>query len=167
MSSEVLNSWKEIAAYLGRGVRTVQRWERELGLPVRRPRGKERSAVIALTPDLDRWLHKVPQGTLTMHPSNVQRRERLHLSTERLLMQIDQMVERSTRMRETAKATLVLTSKLREQQAQRTRERLLLTKQRTILLSKAQHLGARIEEGTTELLEEQVQIQKSSANSAG
>ena len=33
-----LNTWKEIATYMGRGVRTVQRWERELGLPVRRPR---------------------------------------------------------------------------------------------------------------------------------
>ena len=31
-----LDSWKEIAAYLGRGVRTVQRWEREEGLPVHR-----------------------------------------------------------------------------------------------------------------------------------
>src|SRR4026208_11920 len=31
-----LDSWKGIAAYLGRGVRTVQRWEREEGLPVHR-----------------------------------------------------------------------------------------------------------------------------------
>src|SRR5262245_39152755 len=28
-----LDSWKEIAGYLGRGVRTGQRWEREEGLP--------------------------------------------------------------------------------------------------------------------------------------
>lgn len=60
MNSEVLNSWKEIAAYLGRGVRTVQRWEQELALPVRRPRGKDRSAVIALKADLDRWLYHTP-----------------------------------------------------------------------------------------------------------
>lgn len=60
MNSEVLNSWKEVAAYLGRGVRTVQRWEQELGLPVRRPRGKDRSAVIALKADLDRWLQRSP-----------------------------------------------------------------------------------------------------------
>jgi hypothetical protein len=31
-----LDSWKEIAAYLGRSIRTVQRWEREEGLPVHR-----------------------------------------------------------------------------------------------------------------------------------
>ena len=49
----VVNSWKEIATYMGRGVRIVQRWERELGLPVRRPRRKSRSAVIALAADLD------------------------------------------------------------------------------------------------------------------
>jgi hypothetical protein len=29
-------SWKEIAAYLGREVRTVQRWENTEGLPVHR-----------------------------------------------------------------------------------------------------------------------------------
>lgn len=56
----ILNSWKEIAQYLGRGVRTVQRWEAELGLPVRRPRGKRRSAVIAVTGELDRWMQHRP-----------------------------------------------------------------------------------------------------------
>jgi hypothetical protein len=33
MKSEVLNFWKEIAEYLHRGIRTVQRWERDLKLP--------------------------------------------------------------------------------------------------------------------------------------
>jgi len=59
-SSELLNSWKEIAAYLNRGVRTVQRWEIELGLPVRRPRGKNRSAVMAIRSELDAWLKACP-----------------------------------------------------------------------------------------------------------
>jgi hypothetical protein len=58
--SGVLNSWKEIATYLGRGVRTVQRWEAELQLPVRRPRGKNRSAVIAFREELDQWLSRTP-----------------------------------------------------------------------------------------------------------
>jgi hypothetical protein len=62
--SVVLNSWKEIAAYLGRGVRTVQRYERDLALPVRRPRGTTRSAVIALTDELDNWLRTAPTGEL-------------------------------------------------------------------------------------------------------
>lgn len=34
---EILSGWKEIANYLRKGVRTVQRYERELGLPIRRP----------------------------------------------------------------------------------------------------------------------------------
>ena len=62
--SEVLNSWKEIAEYLNRGIRTVQRWERDLKLPVRRPRGKRRSAVLALPKELDAWLGGCPQLSL-------------------------------------------------------------------------------------------------------
>jgi len=59
--SEILNSWKEVAEYLGRGTRTVQRWEQDLGLPVRRPRGKRHSAVMALRQVLDRWVRNRPQ----------------------------------------------------------------------------------------------------------
>ncbi len=55
-SSEVLSSWKEIASYLNRGVRTVQRWEVTLGLPVHRPAKKSRSAVLAFRSELDEWL---------------------------------------------------------------------------------------------------------------
>jgi len=53
----VLTCWKDIAQYLGKGVRTVQRWEREFGLPVRRPDGiYHKSPVIAHKRDLDAWL---------------------------------------------------------------------------------------------------------------
>lgn len=51
----VLGSWKEIACYLGKGVRTVQRWERKHGLPVRRPLGHSR-IVLAYPEDLERWM---------------------------------------------------------------------------------------------------------------
>ena len=54
--ASVLNSWKEIANYLGRGVRTVQRYERECKLPVRRLPGKPRSSVLALREELDQWV---------------------------------------------------------------------------------------------------------------
>ena len=54
----VLGSWKEIAAYLGKGVRTVQRWENDLGLPVRRPNGTSKGVVHASAEELDRWLNK-------------------------------------------------------------------------------------------------------------
>jgi len=53
----VLTCWKEIARYMGKGVRTVQRWEQEFGLPVLRPKGIDhKSAVIAYTRELDAWL---------------------------------------------------------------------------------------------------------------
>jgi len=55
--STVLSSWKDIARYMGKGVRTVQRWERHLGLPVRRPNGaSHKSAVLLHRSDLDAWL---------------------------------------------------------------------------------------------------------------
>lgn len=59
-NNESLSSWKEIAAYLNCGVRTVQRWERDLHLPVRRPRGRIRSRVIALCAELDEWMARAP-----------------------------------------------------------------------------------------------------------
>jgi hypothetical protein len=52
----VLTSWKEIASYLGKGVRTVQRWEGQFGLPVRRPNEKFKGVVYASRHELDRWL---------------------------------------------------------------------------------------------------------------
>jgi hypothetical protein len=55
--SAVLSSWKDIARYMGKGVRTVQRWEHHLGLPVRRPNGaSHKSAVLLDRSDLDAWL---------------------------------------------------------------------------------------------------------------
>ena len=50
----LLSGWKEIANYMHRGVRTVQRWEL-MGLPVRRVKTSSRSPVIALAEDLDVW----------------------------------------------------------------------------------------------------------------
>jgi Tol biopolymer transport system component len=52
---ERLDSWKEIAAYLGRGVRTVQRWEREEGLPVHRLLHDKRGSIYARKEELAVW----------------------------------------------------------------------------------------------------------------
>ena len=52
----VLTSWKDIAQYLGKGVRTVQRWEQDFGLPVRRPQGSNKKAILARPSDLDAWV---------------------------------------------------------------------------------------------------------------
>ena len=60
LRSDALQSWKEIAAYLKRGVRTAQRWERCAGLPVRRPRPGDRSPVFAFPAEIDQWMHSRP-----------------------------------------------------------------------------------------------------------
>jgi Tol biopolymer transport system component len=50
-----LDSWKEIATYLGRGIRTVQRWEREEGLPVHRLAHEKRGSIYARREELAAW----------------------------------------------------------------------------------------------------------------
>ncbi len=58
---KVLNSWKEIAHYLGKGVRTAQRWENS-GLPVRRIGNGPHAAVIAVREEIDRWVGSAKSG---------------------------------------------------------------------------------------------------------
>jgi len=53
---EVLNSWKQISAFVGRGVRTVQRWERSSGMPVHRIGHGNRAPVYVLVNELNYWL---------------------------------------------------------------------------------------------------------------
>src|SRR5713226_4303784 len=50
-----LESWGEIAAYLRRDVRTVQRWESYHGLPVRRLQVGKLATVYAYRSELDKW----------------------------------------------------------------------------------------------------------------
>jgi len=54
-SERRLDSWKEIATYLGRDVTTVQRWERLEGMPVHRHLHHKRGSVYALSSELDAW----------------------------------------------------------------------------------------------------------------
>jgi hypothetical protein len=55
--STVLSCWKDIARYLGKGVRTVQRWETEMGLPIRRiERATYNHPVFAIPEELDQWV---------------------------------------------------------------------------------------------------------------
>jgi len=59
-----LDSWKDIAAYLGRGERTVKRWERDRSLPVHRLPGGGKGSVYAFTAELDVWLISANSETL-------------------------------------------------------------------------------------------------------
>ncbi|MGH9510138.1 MAG: hypothetical protein ACRD2M_09390 [Terriglobales bacterium] len=52
---ERLDSWKEIASYLKRDIRTVQRWEKKEGLPVHRHLHEKLGAVFAYRGEIDTW----------------------------------------------------------------------------------------------------------------
>lgn len=56
----ILDSWQEIADYLVRTVRTCQRYERELGLPVHRLDDSPKARVFAYADELDAWREKRP-----------------------------------------------------------------------------------------------------------
>ncbi len=56
-----LDSWKEIAAYLKRGVRTVRRWERDEGLPVHRQVHRVLGSVYAYKSEIDTWRQTSPR----------------------------------------------------------------------------------------------------------
>src|SRR6266704_4697156 len=50
-----LDSWKEIAVYLRREVRTVQRWEKREGLPVHRQIHLKAGTIFAFKHEIDTW----------------------------------------------------------------------------------------------------------------
>lgn len=52
----ILESWKEISDYLNRSIKTCQRWEVELGLPILRFDGTPSARVFAYVDELDRWM---------------------------------------------------------------------------------------------------------------
>src|ERR1700730_11719971 len=54
-----LDSWKEIASYLRREIRTVQLWEKREGLPIHRHFHKQLGSVYALRSELERWKGRV------------------------------------------------------------------------------------------------------------
>lgn len=93
---DILNSWKEIAVYLNRGVRTVQRWEIDPGLPVRRPRGRSRSAVIALRSELDEWIKSCP----IMHVESVRNSDRV---TQPVALNMNPLIAQSRQLRSDAR----------------------------------------------------------------
>jgi TolB-like protein/tetratricopeptide (TPR) repeat protein len=63
-----LESWKEIAAYLGRDVTTVRRWEKGEGLPVHRHVHHKLGSVFAYTTELDNWRSKRAPASATDAP---------------------------------------------------------------------------------------------------
>ena len=66
---EILTGWKEIASYLRMGVRSVQRYERELSLPIHRLNGKSTGSVIATKAELDSWVTARLRSRLKRFPA--------------------------------------------------------------------------------------------------
>jgi hypothetical protein len=103
---QVLSSWKEIAAFFGKGVRTVQRWEHELNLPVRRPYGSDKKIVFASTADLSRWMGQQPPSSqpVALHEAfeRVQRMralvQKMQKQTERLQSNTERLLQHYTRI---------------------------------------------------------------------
>src|SRR5215467_15698581 len=88
---EVLGSWKEIAAYLKKGVRTVQRWEAELGLPVHRPARASKGVVIAYPSELDHWCKR---RLLHLEASPMRQRSRMARELAHDLMKRSEEIRR-------------------------------------------------------------------------
>lgn len=67
-----LDSWKAIAEYLGRNVRTATRWAEERAMPVHRVPGGKRGTVFAFAEEIDAWLAGQPDtnGTHVPGPPN-------------------------------------------------------------------------------------------------
>ena len=81
-----LNGWKEIAAHLGRSARSVQRWERDLGLPIHRiatPDGG--SIVYALRSEVDAWRRRHDESVREDAESNCVRARILGKFTVRMV----------------------------------------------------------------------------------
>jgi len=56
---DILDSWKEISAYIGRSEKTCRRFELDLGLPVHRYENSPRARVFAIKSEIDHWMQKI------------------------------------------------------------------------------------------------------------
>ena len=66
-----LESWKAIAAYLNRDIRTVRRWEASEGLPVHRHHHLARSTVYAFPSELEAWrAARRPEPVAVVEPTS-------------------------------------------------------------------------------------------------
>ena len=72
-----LDSWKEIAAYLQKDVRTVQRWEKNEHLPVHRKPHDKLASVYAYESELDAWWNDGSHPEMSRADAATSRRAKL------------------------------------------------------------------------------------------
>ena len=65
---ERLDSWKQIAAYLGKSERTVHRWHQTEGLPINRHVHQQKASVWVYRSQLDAWLKSRQQSSTADRP---------------------------------------------------------------------------------------------------
>ena len=95
MSAELLNSWKEIAAYTGRGIRTLQRWDRDLHFPVHHPHEAHCGVVSAFKDEIDLWFRTRhgEHSANSIHQDNYEARRLLLKNTQILKARASRMAE--------------------------------------------------------------------------
>jgi TolB-like protein/Flp pilus assembly protein TadD len=80
-----LDSWKEIAVFFNRDIRTVQLWEKRERLPVHRHEHGARSSIYAWPDELQQWLNqRKPQPTPASATPEIAKRKRS--TTQRILL---------------------------------------------------------------------------------
>lgn len=125
-NSGVFTSWKEIASYLGKGVRTVQRWEAQFGLPVQRPNAHAKGIVRATKEELDRWIAEhwsarsgqfdVPDAPVGFTPMNVNvsMSRDLRIQSRALMVELQESIEQLARNCKSLTMNLAASRELRE-----------------------------------------------------
>ena len=103
---EVFRGWKSIAHYLGIGVRTAQRYERGMGLPIRRPCGHPAGSVVAVKADLDSWVQSSPIGREPLDASQRARREQLSAELAKRLQERAHLHDEMMALRKELKANI-------------------------------------------------------------
>jgi hypothetical protein len=107
LGDDLFLTWRKVSEYAGRGIRTLQRWERDYGFPIHRPDPKNRSSVVASKREIDAWFRNCPlqngpqpQQNRTAHLlENARRVER---QAKRMFELSRQMHENLAKARETA-----------------------------------------------------------------
>ena len=105
-SLEILSGWKEIANHLGKGIRTIQRYERIFGLPIRRPAGKSGASVIATKAELDAWVSARPLREAFRLPEHSAGTATLLAEFRRNVQEMHRLREESAEQRAEVKASL-------------------------------------------------------------
>jgi len=109
----ILRSWKEIANYLRCGVRTAQRWENQLGLPIRRPGAPDRSVIMAFTEELDQWAGRINPSASDMVQSSLAAQSDLRQELSDLRLKQRQLIETLRRNVKTVRTSMRKSDEIR------------------------------------------------------